>query len=109
MLAASTLSAVLLVLPMSRLLPCVDFRNSEVPAEFAELIGIDGALNADDGQLLRFRGQDREAADLSVLGLDVHLGVVAGFLAAHSDNPRPGRSVKLCADGLHVGVLIFSG
>jgi hypothetical protein len=56
----------LLVLSMPRLLVRLDFRDTEVSAEFAQLIRIDAALDADDGQLLRLGYQNRKPADLSV-------------------------------------------
>ena len=78
-------------------------------AEFVQLIRVDGALNADDGQLLRFGHQNRESADLAALRFQVHFGIVAG-LWLRTPTIRDQAGAWSCArNRLDVGLLIFSG
>src|ERR1700722_5129237 len=99
---------ILFVFPMPGLLARVDFGDSEMPSQLAQLIRVDAAFNAHDGQLFWLRHQDREPTNLAVSGLHVDLGILVGLLTAHADNPRPGRRMQLRAHRFDVRILIFS-
>src|ERR1700691_5962637 len=88
-------------------IPDIELGNSEVPSQIADVFGMNGADDVDDGEFLRIGDDDGEAADLPRVGLEIHVGIVAIPFTPRTHNARPAWSLQLRTEFFDVAVLIL--
>ena len=75
--------------------------------QIADVFGMNGADDVDDGEFLRIGDDDGEAADLPGVGLEIHVGIVAIPFTPRTHDARPAWSLQLRTEFFDVAVLIL--